>query len=258
MRLPLAVVAAVGAVLLTGCSTPAAPSEPSEPDDSLTGTVTVLAAASLTGALDEVADAFTEVHPGVEVVISYGGSSALAQQVVEGSPADVFFSANESTMATVTEAGLTLEPTVVLTNILEIAVPAGNPAGVTRLEDFANPALVIALCDPTVPCGSAAVKLLDLVGVTASVDTFEEDVKAAVTKVALGEVDAALVYRTDVLAAGDAVEGIEVPEATEVVNVYPIALLTAAPNPEAAQAFVDFILSSEGRDVFTTAGFGTP
>jgi molybdate transport system substrate-binding protein len=220
--------------------------------------VTVLAAASLTGPLDEVAAAFETAHPDVDVVISYGGSSALAQQIVEGSPAEVFFSANESTMATVSDAGLAVDPTVVLTNTLEIAVPTGNPGGVTGLDDFTRPELVIALCDPAVPCGSAAAKLLDLVGITASVDTLEEDVKAALAKVALGEVDAALVYRTDVLAAGDDVEGIDVPQANQVVNAYPISLLTDSKNPEAAQAFIDYLTSKEGVDVFTAAGFGTP
>lgn len=243
-----------GVALLAGC----APSAPPASGDDLTGTVTVLAAASLSGPLDEVADTFRFAHPGVDVVISYGGSSALAQQLVEGSPADVFLSANEATMATVVDAGLASESTIVLTNTLEIAVPAGNPAGVTGLADFADPALVIALCDPAVPCGSAAVELLDLVGVTASVDTLEPDVKAALAKVALGEVDAALVYRTDVLAAGEAVEGIEVPEAAQVVNRYRVALLTTAPNPDAAGAFISFLRSSEASHVFTSAGFGTP
>lgn len=249
-------VAALGVALLTGCSASAAP--PTAADGALAGSVTVLAAASLTGPLDEVAAGFMSAHPGVDVIISYGGSPALAQQIVEGSPVDVFFAANEATMQTVVDAGRASGSTVVLTNTLEIAVPSGNPAGVTGIEDFANPALLIALCDPAVPCGSAAVELLELVGVTASVDTLEEDVKATLAKVALGEVDAALVYRTDVLAAGDVVEGIEVPEASQVINRYPVALLADAPNAAAAQAFIDFLLSDGGTDVFTTAGFGTP
>jgi molybdate transport system substrate-binding protein len=254
----LIALAGVGVALLAGCSAPAAePTETSTPD-TLSGTVTVLAAASLTDTLDELADWFEAAHPNVDVVVSYGGSSALAEQIVSGAPADVFFSANESTMQTVTDAGLTVEPQVLLTNVLEIAVPKGNPAGVTGLSDFANPDLTIALCDPAVPCGSAAVKLLDLVGVTASVDTLEEDVKAALTKVSLGEVDAALVYVTDVQAAGGDVEGIEVPEAQQVVNRYPISLLTDAGVPDAAQAFIDFVSSAAGIRVFTDAGFGTP
>jgi molybdate transport system substrate-binding protein len=254
----LIALAGVGVALLAGCSAPAAePTETSTPD-TLSGTVTVLAAASLTDTLDELADWFEAAHPNVDVVVSYGGSSALAEQIVSGAPADVFFSANESTMQTVTDAGLTVEPQVLLTNVLEIAVPKGNPAGVTGLSDFANPDLTIALCDPAVPCGSAAVKLLDLVGVTASVDTLEEDVKAALTKVSLGEVDAALVYVTDVQAAGGDVEGIEVPEAQQVVNRYPISLLTDAGVPDAAQAFIDFVSSADGVKVFTDAGFGAP
>jgi len=250
--------ALAGILLLAGCAAPAArPGSLSTPD-TLSGTVTILAAASLTASLDELATAFEEAHPDVDVVLSYGGSSALAEQIVSGSPADVFFSANESTMQTVTDAGLTVDPEVLLTNVLEIAVPAGNPGGVTGLDDFADADLTIALCDPAVPCGSAAQKLFAATGITPSVDTLEEDVKAALTKVALGEVDAALVYVTDVIAAGDDVEGIEVPGAERAINRYPISLLADAPNPEAAQAFIDFVASADGIRVFTDAGFGTP
>jgi molybdate transport system substrate-binding protein len=253
-RLPL-IAAAAGVALLAGC---AAPSPGPADSDALTGTVTILAAASLTESLDELASRFEEEHPSVDVVISYGGSSALAEQIISGSPADIFFSANESTMTTVTDAGLTVDPTVLLTNVLEIAVPAGNPGGVTGLADFANADLTIALCDPAVPCGSAAEKLFAATGITPSVDTLEADVKAALTKVSLGEVDAALVYVTDVQAAGDEVEGIEVPEAADVVNTYPISLLTDAADADLAQAFIDFVSSAEGLEVFSDAGFGTP
>ena len=252
----LTLMGAAGVVLLAGCTAPT-PATTDEPD-TLSGTVTILAAASLTESLDELAAAFEDAHPGVTVTVSYGGSSALAEQIVSGSPADVFFSANEATMTTVTDAGLTVAPEVLLTNVLEIAVPPGNPGDVTGLADFADADRAIALCDPAVPCGSAAVKLFDAVGITPSADTLEEDVKAALTKVSLGEVDAALVYVTDVIAAGDDVEGIEVPEASKVVNAYPISLLVDAPNPEAAQAFIDFVGSVDGLAVFTDAGFGTP
>ncbi|HWH97881.1 MAG TPA: molybdate ABC transporter substrate-binding protein [Pseudolysinimonas sp.] len=244
---------AASAVLLAGCSAPA-PENPAAPS----GTVTVLAAASLTDALDEAAAAFTTAHPGVEIVVSYGGSSALAEQIVSGSPADVFFSANESTMQTVSDAGLAVDPEVLLANTLELVVPAGNPGGVRDLADLADPSLVVALCDPSVPCGSSAVQLLELAGVSASIDTFEDDVRAALTKVALGEVDAALVYRTDVVAAGETVEGIEIPEASAVINRYPIALLAGAPNPGVARVFIDFLRSPEGLGVFERAGFVAP
>jgi len=254
-KLPL-IAAVAGIALLVGCAAPAP--QATEEADTLSGTVTILAAASLTESLDELAAAFEEAHPNVDVNVSYGGSSALAEQIVSGSPADIFFSANEATMTTVTDAGLAVEPEVLLTNVLEIAVPPGNPGDVSGLADFAIADLTIALCDPAVPCGSAAVKLFDAVGITPSADTLEEDVKAALTKVSLGEVDASLVYVTDVIAAGDDVVGIEIPEASEVVNRYPISLLTAAPNPDAAQAFLDFVSSDDGIAVFTDAGFGTP
>jgi molybdate transport system substrate-binding protein len=251
---PPLIAAAAGIALLVGCAAPASPEQP----DALSGTVTVLAAASLTESLDELAAAFEEAHPDVDVVISYGGSSALAEQIVSGAPVDIFFAANEATMTTVTETGLAVAPEVLLTNVLQIAVPPGNPGAVTGLADFAKPGLTIALCDPAVPCGSAAEKLFAATGITPSADTLEEDVKAALTKVALGEVDAALVYVTDVIAAGNDVEGIEVPEAAEVVNRYPISLLAEAPNARAAQAFLDYLTSADGLAVFTDAGFGTP
>jgi molybdate transport system substrate-binding protein len=240
--------AAVGAavVLLTGCAGPE------------TTTVTVLAAASLTDALDEAAADFETAHPDIEVSISYGGSSALAEQIVSGAPADVFFSADERTMQTVVDAGLAVEPAVLLGNTLQLVVPAGNPGNVTGLADLADPSLVVALCDPSVPCGSAAASVLKHAGVTASIDTFEDDVRAVLTRVALGEVDAALVYRTDVLAAGDAIEGIDVPFAEQVVNRYPIARLVDAPNPDAAGQLIAYLTSDEGREVFLRAGFVTP
>lgn len=245
MRTLLAVVA--GVVLLAGCTAPA-------PE----ATVTVLAAASVTDALDEAAVAFEAAHPDLQIAVSYGGSSALAEQLVSGAPADVFFAADEATMQTLVDAGLATDPEVLVANTLQLVVPAGNPADVVGLADLADPGLVVALCDPSVPCGSAAAELLALAGVTASVDTFEDDVRATLTQVALGEVDAALVYRTDVLAAGDAVEGIEVAEAAKVVNRYPIAVLSGAPNPGAAQAFIDYLRSAAGREVFERAGFVAP
>jgi molybdate transport system substrate-binding protein len=246
MRKLLAV--AAGVVLLAGCAAPA---------PGVT-TVTVLAAASLAGSLDEAAAAFEAANPEVEVSVGYGGSSALAEQLVSGAPADVFFSADEHTMRTVVAAGLASGPEVLLTNTLQLVVPAGNPGNVAGLADLADPALVVALCDPSVPCGAAAVSLLKLAGVPASIDTFDDDVRAVLTKVALGEVDAALVYRTDVLAAGDAVDGIEVPLAEQVVNRYPVAVLAGAANPDAAQRFVDFLRSADGREVFERAGFIAP
>lgn len=247
---------AAAALMLTGCSaSPQASPSPSTAD-TLGGTVTVFAAASLTESFDAIAAAFEDAHPGVDIVAQYGGSSALATQLLEDAPADVFASANESTMELAAE--VVDEPTVFATNSLVIVVPAGNAAGVDALDDLADPALRIALCDAAVPCGSAALALLEAQGVVAQPDTLEEDVKAVTTKVTLGEVDAALVYRTDALTSGDAVETIEVPGAEEIVNRYPIAVVTATRNPDAAQVFVEWVLSASGRAVLAKAGFGAP
>ena len=262
MRAPSLLAAAAALLLLAGCSSPGTGSDESDvgasKDDMTSGTVTVLAAASLTDVIDVLAERFEDANADVDVVASYGGSSALAEQVVSGAPVDVFFSANEATMQSVVDAGLAADPEVLVTNTLQIAVPAGNPAGITGLADFARPELTIALCDTAVPCGAAAQSLLDLAGAQAQPDTLEEDVRAALTKVSLGEADAALVYVTDVVAAGSAVEGIDVPEAQQVINKYPLTLLAEATNPDAAQAFIDFLRSDEARQVFEVAGFAAP
>jgi molybdate transport system substrate-binding protein len=246
--------------VLTRCASSvgsAAPSPTVEADAAPTS-ITVFAAASLTEAFDTLAARFEAEHPNVEVVLSYGGSAGLAQQVVEGAPVDVFASAAEPPMRTVADAGLAVDPVVFATNTLELAVPAGNPAGVTGLDDLANVDLRIALCDPSVPCGAASEELLAREGVPAAPDTLESDVKAVLTKVSLGEVDAALVYRTDVQAVGDEVEGIEVPGAASVVNRYPIAALAEAVDAETAAAFVAFVTGGAGREVLAEAGFGAP
>ncbi|MGH3992461.1 MAG: molybdate ABC transporter substrate-binding protein, partial [Pseudonocardiaceae bacterium] len=191
----------------------------------------MFAAASLTEAFTEIEQAFEQANPDADVQFNFAASSTLAQQINQGAPADVFASASPKQMQDVVDAGAAGDPTVFVANLLQIAVPAGNPAGVTDLAAFGKPELAIALCAEQVPCGSAARKALDAAGVTAKPDTLEQDVKAVLTKVRLGEVDAALVYRTDVLAAGDDVEGIAFPEAGKAVNDYPIAPLAKAPNP---------------------------
>jgi molybdate transport system substrate-binding protein len=251
------VLLAVTALALTGC-TATTPEPTPTPADTLTGTVTVFAAASLTDTFQAIATAFEAQHPGVTVTLNFGGSSGLATQIVEGAPADVFAAASPATMTTVTDAGLATDPHDFATNTLEIAVPVDNPGGVTGLADFANSDLAIALCAVEVPCGAAAARALDAAGIVASVDTYEQDVKAVLTKVEVGEVDAGLVYRTDVLAAGAKVTGIEFPEAAGAIAKYPIAALTASANPDAAAAFVAFVLSDAGQNFMKRAGFGAP
>jgi molybdate transport system substrate-binding protein len=255
------------AFLLAGCGSDdagsAAPGDaagaPGSPAAGVTGKITVFAAASLTEAFTRLGKDFEATNPGATVTFNFAGSSALAQQINQGAPADVFASAAPANMAQVTDSGMvTARPVVFARNTLQIAVPAGNPGKVTGLADFGRAELKIALCAERVPCGAAARKVLDTAGVKAAPDTLEQDVKAALTKVSLGEVDAALVYRTDVRAAGDKVEGIRFPEADTAVNDYPIAALAKAPNAEGARAFVDFVLSGAGRSVLSGAGFDGP
>ncbi|WP_410786192.1 molybdate ABC transporter substrate-binding protein [Kribbella sp. C-35] len=255
-RTALAALAAVAALALAACGdeTPAA-SSPSNSTPALSGTVNVFAAASLTGTFTQLGKDFEAAHPGVKVTFNFAGSSALAKQINSGAPADVFASAAPKNMDDVTDKGT---PTNFVKNTLEIAVPKGNPGKITGIKDFADKDKKIAICAAQVPCGAAAAKVFAAVGITAQPDSLEQDVKAALTKVSLGEVDAALVYKTDVLSAKDKVEGIEFPESSKAVNEYPIATLTKAPNPDGAKTFVDYVLSDKGKAVLTAAGFDAP
>ncbi len=137
-------------------------------------------------------------------------------------------------------------------------MPAGNEAGVTGLDDFANDALLIGLCAEEVPCGEFGREALANAGVTPAIDTNEPDVRSLLTKVEAGELDAGIVYITDVLAAGDSVEGIDIPPEDNVIATYPIADLTEAANAEAAEAFVAFVLSEEGQQMLADFGFAAP
>jgi molybdate transport system substrate-binding protein len=264
-RVAATALAVVWVLALAGCAaqpgtgaaaTPSGTSPGTGASEELSGTLTVFAAASLTETFDALADDFEAQHPEVDVVLNYGGSSALAQQIIAGAPADVLAAASEATMQSVVDAGLAPEPLIFATNSLQLVVPAGNPAGVADLADLARPELAVALCDAAVPCGAASEALLTAEGLTASPDTLEEDVKAVLTKVQLGEADVGLVYVTDVRAAGDAVEGIAVPEVEAAVNRYPVAALADAPAPELAAAWIALLTGPEGRAVLADAGFG--
>lgn len=263
MTLATRLVGAVVVGLLAGCGGPAADETSAESErggpSTVSGTVTVLAAASLTEAFTTLGRRFERDHPGARVRFSFAASSELATQAVGGAPADVFASASAATMDQVVRAGAVRgAPAVFARNRLAIAVPRENPGRVTGLADFADEDLTIALCAPEVPCGAAAEKLFTATGITPSADTYEADVKATLTKVVLGEVDAALVYRTDVLAAGDAVRGIAVPEAAAAANRYPMAVLARGPNPRAAREFVELVQSRYGQQVLRAAGFERP
>src|SRR5688572_14423139 len=238
---------AILALILSGCT--GATSDASQ-------TVTVFAAASLTDAFTQIGKDFAAATPGKKVTFSFAGSSALATQINQGAPADVFAPAAPANMKTVTDAGNgDGTPTTFVKNQLVIAVPTGNPKGVTGLADLTRAGVKVALCAEQVPCGAAAKKALDAAGVKLTPVTLEQDVKAALSKVKLGEVDAALVYRTDAKVATADVDGVEFPESAGAINEYPIVVLKSAPNKAAAQAFVAYVLSDKGKAVLTQAGF---
>jgi molybdate transport system substrate-binding protein len=221
--------------------------------------VTVLAAASLTEVFNGLGKTFEAAHPGAKVTFSYGGSSTLAQQIVNGAPADVFASASPATMKTVTDANLAAgTPSVFVRNQLVIAVAPDNPRHIAALADLAKPGVKVALCADAVPCGAAARTALAAGGVSVTPVTLESDVKAALSKVELGEVDAALVYRTDAKVDAGKVTGIEFPESAKAINDYPIVALKGAANPTGAAAFVAFVKSAPAQTALTRAGFQSP
>lgn len=228
--------------------------EGSEPDEV---TLTVFAAASLTATFDELAAGFEAAHDGVTVQPSYAGSSDLVAQLQSGAPADVFASADTATMDKLVDDDLAAtEPVDFATNTLEIAVPPGNPAGISSFADLAAAGLNLVVCAPEVPCGAAAQQVAEEAGVSLSPVSEEQKVTDVLTKVTTGEADAGLVYVTDVRSAGDTVEGIEFPESSSVVNSYPIAVVEGTANAALAQEFIDLVQSDEGRQILRDAGFG--
>jgi molybdate transport system substrate-binding protein len=245
-------------LLVSACSGAGLGSTTSGPAPSLEGELLISAAASLTDAFAVVESAFEAANPGVDVVLNLGSSSSLREQILEGAPADVFASANTSNMDQVVEAGEASDPEIFATNLLQIAVPVGNEAGVTGLVDFANEDLLIGLCAEDVPCGDFGRQALENAGVAPAIDTNEPDVRALLTKIGAGELDAGIVYVTDVLSAAGAVEGIDIPEEHNVTANYPIAALVNGQNPDAAAAFVAFVLSEEGQAILGDFGFSSP
>ena len=244
------------ALLLSGCgggsSGGAAPSAAPE-----ARTLTVLAAASLTETFDGLEKQFEADHPGVDVTMSYSGSSDLAQQIVNGAPADVFAAASDATMKTVTDAGLAAAPPKVFaTNVLQIATAPGNPKGIASFADLAKPDLKVVVCAPQVPCGAAVEKIEKATGVTLKPVSEESDVKSTLGKVSSGDADAGLVYVTDVAAAKGQVQGVDFPEASQAVTNYPIAVVKNAPQAPLAQEFEDLVTGEAGRKALAAAGFG--
>jgi molybdate transport system substrate-binding protein len=200
-----------------------------------------------------------QAHPGLEPRTSFAGSQTLVHQVLEGAPVDVVASADERSMQRLVDAGQVAgAPRVFARNRLAIVVPKGNPRRIATLADLARPGLVVALAAPAVPAGRYAREAFAKAGVAVPETSQELDVKAVLSRVALGEADAGVVYVTDVRAAGDTVSGVDIPEPVNVVARYPIAVLADARNRPAAEAFVAFVLGAEGHSILERHGFLAP
>ncbi|MEO6884918.1 MAG: molybdate ABC transporter substrate-binding protein [Jatrophihabitantaceae bacterium] len=253
----MASIAALG-LIVTGCSSSTPAANPGSGSSALSGSITVFAAASLTGTFTQLKTQFEQAHPGTTVKLNFGGSSALATQIDQGAPADVFASAATTNMDTVVKAGNARSSTVFVKNTMEIAAAPGNPAHIDSVSDLAGRGVKVALCDPTVPCGVVAAEVFAKANVTVKPVSLEADVKSTLAKVELREVDAGVVYVTDVRAAGTKVVGVPIPADLNASTDYPIAALTHAPNASLARAFVAYVESAPGQQVLAAAGFVGP
>ena len=243
---------------LTGCSSSKRTSAAAPASAALSGTVVVFAASSLKATFTTLATNF-EHATGVKVVPSYGGSDTLAAQITQGAPVDVFAAASTMTMGSVTTAGDGVgTPQVFAKNELEIAVSPSNPDHIASLADVTKSGVKLALCAATVPCGTAATKAFTAAKLTPHPVTLEQDVASVLTKVELGEVDAGIVYQTDVKSAGSKVLGVNFAEAASAINTYPIVAVKTGKNPTAAQAFVNYVVSAAGQQILQAAGFQQP
>jgi molybdate transport system substrate-binding protein len=258
--------AVLAALALAGCSSSTSSSGGSPPTGSAssgapsasTGTITVFAAASLLKAFTQLGQQFDAAHPGDTVKFSFGPSSGLEDQIISGAPADVFASASPKNMAAVVKAGDASNPQNFAKNIAEVAVPPNNPGKVTSVKDLAKSSVKVALCQPQVPCGVVAAKVFKNAGITVKPVTLQPDVKSVLSQVELGNVDAGMVYVTDVKAAAGKVKGIVIPASENASTLYPIATISSSKLKAEAQAFVAYVLSPAGQSVLAAAGFEKP
>src|SRR6516225_8271178 len=259
MRRFAVIAAGLAAVAVAGCSSSSS-SSPSGTSSSkpATGTITVFAAASLTGTFTQLGKQFETAHPGDTVKFSFGASSTLATQITSGAPADVFASASPKNMQTVVTAGDASNPQDFAKNTAEVAVPPSNPAKVTSVNDLAKSSVKTALCQPQVPCGTVAAEVFKNAKITVKPVTLQPDVKSVLTQVELGNVDAGMVYVTDVKAAGSKVKGVTIPANVNASTMYPIATVSSSKEMSVAQAFVAYVLSPSGQAVLSAAGFEKP
>jgi molybdate transport system substrate-binding protein len=251
-------VAGCGSGGTSGSSASPASSATAPSPAALSGSITVFAAASLKEAFTTIGKQFEAAHPGVKVTFSFGASSTLATQITNGAPADVFASASPKNMQQVVTAGDAANPVYFAKNVMEVAVPSANPAHVTSVNDLAKSSVKTALCQPQVPCGATAAKVFANAKITVRPVTLQPDVKSVLTQVELGNVDAGVVYVTDVNAAGTKVTGVQIPASVNASTEYPIAPLSKSGNAATAQAFVTYVLSPAGQSVLSAAEFEKP
>ena len=243
----------------TGAPTATAAATSTSAAPTVSGDITVFAAASLTDSFNEMGDAFTEANPEAKVTFSYDASSALVTQITQGAPADVFASADATNMDKLATAGLTgTAPVVFATNLLAIIVPKGNPKGITSVADLAKPDVKVVVCAPEVPCGRYAQQILTRANVSVTPVSLAQNVKGVVTPVTAGEADAGIVYVTDVMAAGDDADAVDIPTDINVVARYPIASVKASATQDIDRAFIDFVLGDQGQAILEKYGFGEP
>jgi molybdate transport system substrate-binding protein len=242
-------VALAALLLLAACG-----QTPTAPGVSARTALTVFAAASLQPPFDKIGARLLSTQ-NIATTFSYAGTQTLTTQLTQGAPADVFASADVAHMTTAQSAGLLHSQSVLFAhNRLEITVAKGNPKGIHSLADLARSGLVVVLADPSVPAGKYAAQALAKAGVTVHPASLEQQVTGVLSKVALGEADAGIVYVSDVVTSGQ-VDGVVIPDAQNVIADYPIAVLKSAQNQAGAVAFVDFVLSTEGQSILTSAGF---
>ena len=262
MRRFTVVAAGLAAVALAGCSSSssggAASTASPASSSASTASITVFAAASLTGTFTQIGKQFEAAHPGDKVTFSFGPSSGLATQITNGAPADVFASAAPANMDQVVTAGDASNPQDFAKNIMEVAVPPSNPANVKSVNNLAKKSVKVALCQPQVPCGVVAAEVFKNAGITVKPVTLEADVKSVLAQVELNEVDAGMVYVTDVQAAGTKVKGVQIPADDNASTLYPIATISKSSHQSVAQAFVAYVLSPAGQQVLSAAGFEKP
>jgi molybdate transport system substrate-binding protein len=260
MRRFAVIAAGLAAVAVAGCSSSGSGSPTSTASGSASPkeTITVFAAASLMGTFTQLGKQFETSHAGDTVKFSFGPSSGLATEITSGAPADVFASAAPANMDTVVKAGDASNPQDFAKNTMEVAVPPKNPGKVTSVNDLAKKSVQVALCQPQVPCGVVAAEVFKNAGIKVTPKTLQPDVKSVLTQVELGNVDAGMVYVTDVMAAGTKVKGVKIPASDNASTLYPIATISDSKQKSIAEAFVAYVLSPAGQQVLTAAGFKQP